>query len=82
MAAWQEAFSYKVRFDKDGTFHADDVPLGEYDLNVSLNAPGQPEDRALRRPVGFLRGKVTIPDSGASKPDESADLGTVELKDR
>jgi hypothetical protein len=54
----------------------------EYDLNVFLNAPGQPGDRASLRPVGFLKGRVTIPDSGASKLDEAVDLGTVELKDR
>ena len=82
LAAWQEALSYTVLFDKDGTFHADDVPSGEYDLNVFLNADGQPGDRASPRPVGFLKVRVTIPDSGALKLDEPADLGTVELKDR
>jgi len=82
LAAWREALSYTVCFDEDGTFHADDVPAGEYDFNVFLNAPGQPEDRISIRPVGFLKARVIVPDSAASKSDDSADLGTVELQDR
>jgi hypothetical protein len=82
LAAWREALSYTVWFDEDGTFHADDVPAGEYDFNVSLKVLGKPGDPQLPRPVGFLKARVAVPDSTESQSDEPADLGTVELQDR
>jgi hypothetical protein len=82
LAAWEGALSYTVWFDKDGTFHADDVPSGEYDLNISLRVPGNPAEHLQFEPGGFLKGRVTIPDFATSRLDEPVDLGTVELKDR
>jgi RNA polymerase sigma factor (sigma-70 family) len=83
LAAWRGALSYTVWFDEDGTFHADDVPAGEYDFNVILKVPATTEGRReLSRPVGFLKTRVIAPDSSAAKTDEPTDLGTVELQDR
>jgi hypothetical protein len=82
LAAWREAFSYTVWFDEDGTFHADDVPAGEYDFNVSLEVIGKPGDPLLQRPVGFLKARVIVSGSLASKSEEPTDLGTVEPQDR
>jgi hypothetical protein len=82
LAAWREALSYTVWFDEDGTFHADDVPAGEYDFNVSLKVLGKPGDQLLQRPVRFLKSRVNVPDAPASQSGEPTDLGTVELQDR
>jgi RNA polymerase sigma factor (sigma-70 family) len=68
LAAWRQARSYAVRFDADGTLHADDVPAGEYDLNVSLEAQAQPGDfPPLPRSVGYFKGNVVISGPGALK---------------
>jgi|SRR5581483_4223605 len=67
-------------FDADDTFHADDVPAGEYEFNVSLEIPGQAEERRALRPVDFLL--VFVPGFSGSKTDEPTNLGTVELQER
>ena len=80
LAAWREARNYALWFDADGTLHAEDVPAGEYDLTVLLQAPG--ERVGMPRPVGHFiyEAKVVVPESGSSKAGESVNLGTVELE--
>jgi hypothetical protein len=84
LAAWRQVRIYAVWFDADGTLHADDVPGGAYDLNVSLEVPAQPGDfPPLPRSGGeFKAGGINIPAVDASDVDRPTDLRTVELKSR
>jgi hypothetical protein len=80
LAAWREARSYALWFDADGTFHAEDVPAGQYDLMVQLQALGERVGRP--RPVGHLssKAKVVVQESGNTKSGKPVNLGTVELE--
>jgi hypothetical protein len=55
-----------VWFDADGSFHADDIPAGDYELNVFL------------RP-GIYSASITVPERNASEESEAANVGTVTL---
>jgi hypothetical protein len=80
LEAWREQRSYGVKFEADGTFHADDVPPGEYTLRVMLY-----EARAESRvnetlPVGMpLSGSVGVPAGGRPNHDEPVNVGIVTL---
>jgi hypothetical protein len=80
LAAWRQARSYAVWFDADGTLHADDIPVGEYDLNVALEVRAKQGDfPPMPRSAGFFKARVVMNDSALAQP---MDLGTVELTDR
>jgi hypothetical protein len=64
--AWREHRIYAVWFDADGSFHADDIPAGDYELNVFL------------RP-GIYSASITVPERNASEESEAANVGTVTL---
>ncbi|MSU61772.1 MAG: redoxin domain-containing protein [Pedosphaera sp.] len=87
MAKWQESDEFKkaaarqrsfpVEFAEDGTFHADDVIPGNYDLNINVMEPGEGQDPGMRRPLGNLAHPVVVADA---KGDEPVDLGTLTLR--
>jgi len=39
----REARTYLLGFEQDGSFRAEDVPPGTYELRISLNKPGEAE---------------------------------------
>jgi hypothetical protein len=78
--AWREHRVYAVWFDADGAFHADDIPAGDYELNVFLQDPvGRLGVASIPRSLGIYSASVTVPDKNASEESEAANLGTVTL---
>ena len=62
---------FTATVDRDGSFHFDDMPPGNYTLSVrfSQHAAGQLQDY-----------KFTVRDAGAGKFDEPVDLGVLQLE--
>ncbi|HXJ60076.1 MAG TPA: M56 family metallopeptidase [Verrucomicrobiae bacterium] len=73
---------YQLEFERDGSFRAEDVPPGTYDLRIRLTNPGQPGERQFATraedELGSLVREVIVP------PGTTAlDLGSlmVPIKD-
>jgi peroxiredoxin len=76
MKVAREARTYLLEFEPDGSFRADDVPRGTYELSIQVNKPGeQREFGPLGSPKGdlgsFVREVVVPPGEGPF------DLGTL-----
>jgi thiol-disulfide isomerase/thioredoxin len=70
--------SYVLVFTTNGSFRADNVPGGTYDLNVS---PTDPQEEYYRyQPLGTLHKVVVIPEANGGA--EPFDLGRLELQTR
>jgi len=82
LAIWRRARSYAVWFDADGTFHADDVPAGNYELSVFLEVPVEGKRFPETRSAGMFKAAVVIPAAATSNSDQPANVGDVELQDR
>ena len=69
---------YVLTLEPNGRFRADDVPPGDYELEIHYHEPsastGAPD--VCR---GLLKQKVTIPKAPAGQPDAPVDLGTWTL---
>ena len=87
MKAWarsDEAKSYQkhvqsfiVEFAPNGSFRAEEVPPGKYELDVMLTA----SDKPVQTPsdyLGLFHQEVVVPDPPNSQDDSPADLGTLE----
>src|SRR5262249_21252295 len=67
-----------VKVEPDGTFRVDDVPLGAYDLSITVNEPLPGNQCGLGgEMLGSVRSKVTVPEGPTS--DTPVDVGTLEL---
>jgi peroxiredoxin len=78
----REARTYLLAFDQDGSFHADDVPPGTYELKIQVTKP-DPNNRAdpFGQPgnlLGSITREIVVPPG-----DTPFDLGTlvVSMKD-
>ncbi len=81
LAAWREHRIYAVWFDADGTFHADDIPAGDYELNVILQGPNPQGSIRFESPMlGIYLAPVTVPQKNASDENKAANLGDVTLE--
>ncbi len=69
--------SFPLEFAEDGTFRADDVVPGNYDLNINVMEPSEGQNRGMGRPMGSLTQPVVVADV---KGDEPVDLGTLTLR--
>jgi uncharacterized RDD family membrane protein YckC/peroxiredoxin len=60
----REQRSYHLEFEEDGSFRAEDVPPGNYELRIKVTKPRPPAERRLSKDgevLGSLARKVTIP---------------------
>ena len=78
--------TYPIFFDNDGSFHAEDVPPGRYQMNLSLYEPRE-ESAANPAPgygtiAGSLSHEFEIGPIPGNRSDEPLDLGSLEFKTR
>jgi hypothetical protein len=69
--------SYVLLFETNGSFRVDDVPPGQYQLEIAPTDPQQEYYNYQR--IGSLYRQVTIPEPPPGKPYEPFDLGTLQL---
>jgi hypothetical protein len=72
--------TYVLVFKPDGSFRAENVPAGTYQLNIVPTDPTAEQYRFA--PLGSLSKEVVVPEAPASQTDEPFDLGEIELKIR
>lgn len=70
--------SYPVILADDGSFTIDDIPAGNYELNLTLTEPGGALDPTSGLRIGALNKEVTIADTSAAT-HSPLDLGLLEL---
>jgi hypothetical protein len=69
--------TYVLLFDTNGTFRAEHVPPGTY--NLLLNVTDPEDEYYNRRSMGTLNQQVVIPDEKAAKVNAPFDLGELSL---
>ncbi len=67
--------SYPVAMAPDGSFQAEEVPPGKYDLNVYVNASGAPT--SMPAVIGRFHHLVTVPNPHTKDDDAPIDVGTI-----
>ncbi len=66
--------------DKDGRFRIEDVPPGNYVLEVAVDATSYPPVVGAVTEIGEAKRPVTVPEAPAGRPDVPHDLGTITAK--
>lgn len=69
--------TYQLVFEMDGSFRAEDVPPGTYELRIRVSKPGEPQLGPIVNQadvLGSLAREVVVPDG-----KEPFDLGTLEI---
>ena len=71
--------SYAVKVETDGSFRVDDVPAGDYDLDIRVYEPPTGELHMVGELLGSITHKVVVPEMPDGRSDEPLDLGALEL---
>ncbi|MHC4499767.1 MAG: carboxypeptidase regulatory-like domain-containing protein, partial [Planctomycetota bacterium] len=84
---WEKGRSYGVRMEDDGTFRAEDVPPGTYQLQVSVSEAGLwwwggSMPAAVVNYDGSLSYEFEVPDASEEAGEEPLDVGTFLLEVR
>ncbi len=69
-----------LTFNEDGTFHAEDVPAGDYYLYLHAYEPPASSRTRRGERIGLLNHHFTIPDMPNGRSDEPFELGELELE--
>lgn len=70
--------SAELEFESDGSFHAEGIPLGEYELHVEITDPTQKRGGQWKN-LGSIRKTVVVPPAPSGDPESPVDLGTFHL---
>jgi hypothetical protein len=70
---------YLLDVRPDGSFRADDVPAGTYDLEASFYPPND-TNRDWNHPLGTADTVVIVPPMAGGRSDEALDVGTVPVE--
>jgi len=70
--------SFGLDFDSDGSFHAEGIPPGDYEINVEI---GDPSQRNVYPPIslGSVKRKVTIPSAQLGSSNDIVDFGVFKM---
>ena len=68
---------YVLLFETNGTFRADNIPPGKY--NLALNVTDPEDEYYNRRSIGALNQEIVIPDEKTAKLNEAFDIGELPL---
>ena len=71
----QTSFQFAVQ--PDGTFHADDVPAGTYDLTAQFYPGDVMQNGGWNHPLGTSQKQIVIPAMPGGRSDEPLDIGTI-----
>jgi beta-lactamase regulating signal transducer with metallopeptidase domain len=71
---------YAASIDPDGSFRLDDIPAGEYELTVRLQAAPAGGERFAQTVIGTLRHVFTVPKMDGGRFDQPLDLGELVLE--
>jgi RNA polymerase sigma factor (sigma-70 family) len=80
LAAWRQQRSYGLRFESDGTFHADDVAPGDYTLEMGVLEPRPGSPLETRPVLPWLTSVETVHVTQSQDPQRPSEIGAVVLK--
>jgi peroxiredoxin len=72
--------SYAPQFAANGAFRIDDVPAGEYQLQLMFTEPEAAGNPGMGRPIGSISKEVVVPEMPEGRSDEPLDLGELKLQ--
>ena len=71
--------SFGAKVESDGSFRFEDVPAGDYELTVRLDAPLKSGRAATTEVIGSVSHSFHVPEMPDGHSDEPLELGTLEL---
>jgi hypothetical protein len=71
---------YPFRIEADGTFRVEDVPSGQYELQISLFEKPKDGSPGYGPVIGTVNYDFEVPEMPGGRSDEPLDIGTIELK--
>jgi len=71
---------YPFRIEADSTFRVEDVPSGQYELQISLFEKPKDGSSVYGPVIGTVNYDFEVPEMPGGRSDEPLDIGTVELK--
>ena len=78
--AIESRVSYPFAVHADGSFRIEDVPPGDYQLEVTINAPRTGGATVFPQPIARLEHEFTVLEIPGGRGDEPLDLGKLELE--
>ncbi len=76
---WLAELDFSFRVNPDGTFRLEDVPPGEYELDVQFYAAPDDNGREYEQLMGAVKKAITVPKFPAGRQSEPHNLGEVEI---
>ena len=73
---------YAITFANDGSFRADDIPPGKYEMRLSFNEPRSSSSPNMGPQIGSITREFEIPPIPGGRTDDPLDLGTLPLQTR
>ena len=73
---------YAITFADDGSFRADDIPPGKYEMRLSFNEPRSTSNGNMGPQIGSITREFEIPPIPGGRTDDPLDLGTLPLQTR
>jgi hypothetical protein len=72
--------TYRLIFERNGSFRIEDVPAGKYDLNIVLKEQGTSHDPfEPRKEIASFRKEIIVPEMPRGRSDEPLNLGQLSL---
>ena len=70
--------SMSLQVEPDGSFRAEDVPAGRYELSIQVHAPVADDQCGFGELIGTAARAFDVPAMPCGRSEEPQDLGTVE----
>ncbi len=67
------------KLEADGSFRADDIPAGIYELEVRVYQPPGDDGREYEKVINSVKAEVIVPEMPGGRSDEPLDIGEVTL---
>jgi len=74
----RESQSFPVTFQADGTFRADEVPPGTYELTIAVHEPSV-DGYGFGKQLAYVQRELTVPAFNGEWTDEPFDAGVVDI---
>ncbi len=75
----ESAVNFTVDIKPDGTFRAEDVPAGKFDLGINLTQPDTANNPWGGKLLAMINKPFEVPEIPGGVSDQPLDLGTIEL---
>jgi hypothetical protein len=71
---------YPFKLRPDGSFRAEDIPAGTYELRVEVREPSSDQSDPMGKLIGTVAERIVVPEMPGGRSDEPLDVGSFELE--